>query len=616
MDPEVKNCQNCKRDFLLEADDFGYLKKFNMPFPTFCPICRRQRRMSYRNERTLYKRKCNAPGHNEDIISVFSSDPPKLPDGRVGKPFTVYDDRYWWSDAWDPMDYGKEYDFNRPFFTQFRELLERVPLINLSITNMANCSFCNVSEGDKECYLISASEQNEKVMYGNRVLFNKDSVDLYATDHCEICYDLNKCSHCYDTKYAYKAIQCQSSAFLYDCANCSNCFMCSNLKNRSYCIRNTQYGREEYADRMKEANLSSYATISFLKKEFREMRQNAIHRFAYILRSENSTGDNLLQTKNCVACFDFIGPVEDCRYAHWGGAGLKDCCDCGPGVGISAEQMYESWDAGIKGSRIFFSGVLYGSTDAYYSINCHGSKNLFGCYGIRGGEYCILNKRYSKESFDTLKAKIIKHMNEMPYIDRKGRIYKYGEFFPVEISPFCYNESISQDYEPLTKERAEELGFPWKETEERGYQITKEPEDIPDNIKDIDDSILQEVIGCAHGGRCEDGCSNAFRVIPEELKFYRFANVPLPRHCFNCRHHERLAVRNPMQLWKRTCMCSGLASSEEASLPAGRQVASRHKNTAEHFHGESACPNEFMTSFAPDRPEVVYCESCYQAEVA
>jgi hypothetical protein len=46
-------------------------------------------------------------------------------------------------------------------------------------------------------------------------------------------------------------------------------------------------------------------------------------------------------------------------------------------------------------------------------------------------------------------------MNNNPYIDKKGRVYRYGEFFPMEISPFAYNETIAQEHFSLTKEQAE-----------------------------------------------------------------------------------------------------------------------------------------------------------------
>ncbi len=34
----------------------------------------------------------------------------------------VCDRDYWWSDDWDPLDYGTNYDFSKTFFKQFHEL--------------------------------------------------------------------------------------------------------------------------------------------------------------------------------------------------------------------------------------------------------------------------------------------------------------------------------------------------------------------------------------------------------------------------------------------------------------------------------------------------------------
>ena len=109
MNPETRTCQNCKNSFAIEPEDFKFYEKIKVPPPTWCPECRMMRRMMFRNERVLYRRKCNALGHDEEIISVFSPE----------KPFTVYDYKYWWSDAWNPFDYGRDYDFSKPFFQQF-----------------------------------------------------------------------------------------------------------------------------------------------------------------------------------------------------------------------------------------------------------------------------------------------------------------------------------------------------------------------------------------------------------------------------------------------------------------------------------------------------------------
>jgi len=596
MNPETKVCQNCKQNFTIEVEDFDFYKKIDVPPPTFCWECRLQQRMSFRNERTLFKRKCDVPGHTEEIISTYS------PKNNV----KVYDDRYWWSDAWDPEDFGKSYDFNQPFFRQYGELLRNVPLISLSITNMANCSYCNVSEGDKDCYLISASWRNERTLYANRVALTKDSSDLYISDRNELCYDCVNCKQSYRLSFSTNCMDCVNSAFLYECSNCQNCFGCSNLKNKQFYFMNEQCTKEEYARKLEEFNVGISSNVDKMRSIHSGIVSSSIQRFARILKSLNSTGDNLSNVKNCKICFDLVGEpsAEDIKYSIWGGFKCRDVYDGGPGIG-EGEQMYEVFDSGIQSSKLFFTGLVYGSYDIWYSINCHSSSHLFGCYGLRKKEYCILNKQYTKEEYEAIIPKIIEHMNSNPYTDSMGRIFKYGDFFPFEISPFAYNESIAFDYFPVSKERATGSGLSWRDSDVREYKITKRTDELPENIKDVPDSIVNEVIECAHKGKCAYQCATAFRIVPEELKLLRQLGIALPHLCFNCRHHERLARRNPMKLWHRKCQCSGGASENGV-----------YKNTVAHQnHGTNHCSNEFETTYAPERPEIVYCDQCYQAEV-
>ena len=125
---ENKICQNCKKEFTIESEDFNFYEKIKVPPPTFCPECRNQRRMSWRNERSLHKIKCSAPGHSEEIISMY---------GNVQN-LTIFDNEYWWSDKWNSADYGLSYDFSKSFFIQFSELFKRIPLAALSTVNSVN----------------------------------------------------------------------------------------------------------------------------------------------------------------------------------------------------------------------------------------------------------------------------------------------------------------------------------------------------------------------------------------------------------------------------------------------------------------------------------------------
>lgn len=579
MENEVKNCQNCKQNFTIESDDFAFYDKIKVPPPTFCEPCRRQRRLTFRNTHSLYKRKDSFT--SKDILSIYSPD----------KKLVVIDQKDWWGDGWDPMDYGSEYDFSKPFFTQWRELRDRTPLQSLSNSKAVNSDYCNVAEESYDCYLISACWKSERVMYSDSIHITKDSSDLHVVFRSEFCYDDVSCADSSRLFYSQDTHASVDSYFLYDCKNCVNCFMSSNLRNKSYVFRNQQLSKEEYAEKIKSINLGGYTEVQKLRKEFFEMKKNAIHRFAHILNSHNVTGDNVEHAKNCFNCFNVTDGVEDCKNIWWGGMKAKEVFDSGPGVG-DGQLMYETFDTGIGAYRNLFTSVVYNSLDVEYSFNCYNCSNLFGCIGLRNKHYCILNKQYTKEEYLELIPKIKQQMMDVPYTDNGGRVYRYGEYFPVELSPFCYNETVAQDYFPLTAETTEKISFAWKSKEEKNYIPTIETKNIPDKIQDAPDSILDEIIQCEHKGECADRCTTAFKIIKDELIFYRRFNIPLPRLCYGCRHARRFNMRNPLKLWHRSCMC----------------------NQQNHEH-QGICPNEFETSYAPDRSEKIFCERCYQQEV-
>ncbi len=141
MSPEARQCQNCHRDFTIAPEDFNFYRKIDVPPPTFCPECRERRRLAFRNERALYKCACGLC--RKEVVSRVSPD----------KPYPMYCQKCWWSDSWDPLSYGREYDFNRSFFEQFQELLNTVPHISLLSHNTVNSEWVNQETDDKNCYL-------------------------------------------------------------------------------------------------------------------------------------------------------------------------------------------------------------------------------------------------------------------------------------------------------------------------------------------------------------------------------------------------------------------------------------------------------------------------------
>jgi hypothetical protein len=375
--------------------------------------------------------------------------------------------------------------------------------------------------------------------------------------------------------------------------------MSSNLRNKQFVFRNQQLSKEDYEKSIAEIEFERWSTISILREEFAGIIRDSLHKFANMIKAVNSFGENINNVKNVSYSFN-VYDSEGAKYAARC-FDLKDSYDI---YGALGELVYEGTVTGWNTFKIAFFDFASGTNDSQYTDWCHDSSHLFACVGLKNKQYCILNKQYTKEEYEELVPKIIKHMNDMPYVDKKGRVYRYGEFFPTELSPFAYNETIAQEYFPLTKEEAERWGYGWKDSDTHGYKVTLKSSDLPDHIKEAEDAIVNEVIECVHNEACNEQCTQAFRIIPEELAFYRKMNLPLPRLCPNCRHYERLAQRNPLKFWHRKCQCAGTKSENGA-----------YKNTVAHQHGAGHCSNEFETSYAPDRKEIVYCESCYNAEV-
>ena len=572
MHEESRQCQNCKNAFTIDATDFAFYDKIKVPPPTFCRECRMQRRFAYRNERTLHRRTCAMTG--KDIISCFAPD----------VSFKVIDRDLWWGDSWDPLASGRDYDFSRPFFEQFRDLMEQTPMPALFIGKCVNTQYGNHIGEFKGSYLVSASWVGENIMYAARCNSCKDSLDMFTAVECEFCYGDTSCIKCNNVHFSEHAIACSSSAFLYDCKGCTDCFLSANLRNKQYCFMNEQLSKEKYKKRIAEYDIQTWSGLQRAKKEFENVKSKALRRYAVVVNAQNVTGDNITNAANLRYCFDVANNIKDCRYLTNVIDRVEDTYD-GHGV-ASLTTGLEMIDTGDEGARCFFTATVWGSHDMWYSYNCHSSHDCFGCVGVRKKSYCIFNKQYSKEEYEALLPRIVEHMNAMPYVDSRGRSHSFGDYFPIDLSPFAYNETVAQDYFPLSQAEIGKNGWNFKPIQQSQYTVTKHVSDLPDSIEDVHDSIVKEIIEC-------ETCKRAFRILEDELTRLRQFGVALPRRCFECRHRERFLTVNFPRLYHRQCMC----------------------DMQSHTHGDQPCPTEFETSYAPDRPEIVYCETCYQQEV-
>ena len=526
-----------------------------------------------RNERTFYKRDCDSC--KKGVISYYPEE----------KPQVVWCPECWYSDKLDPLSYGRDFDFARPFFAQFGEMYEKVPTLSLDMVNCQDSEYVSYCGDDKRCYLDIAGEANLDCYYCKFVKYSNNCMDCSFVYNSELAYECVNCHRVNSSAFLNRCLDCLNCTLCYDCRGCSDCFGSWNLRNKQYHIFNKPYSKEEYKKKIAELNLTSHAGLLRLKEEFAVESKNALIRYASLTNSVNCTGDVQEQCKNVKNSFD-VTRAEDSKWL-FDVLDAKDCYD----LNFSLYKPERSIEL-ISTLNMTYSGFCNAShfnSHTWYSDKCNNSSNLFGCVAVSKKQYCILNRQYSKEEYESLKEKMIDHMKKTG---------EWGEYFPVGTTGFGYNETVAQEYFPLTEEDAKSKRYPWwdKPPGTRGKETLKS-EQIPDSLDETPDSITNEILVCP--------CGRNYRVAPYELTLYRKMGMPVARQCSECRHMERNKIAGERTLWHRDCACAGAASENGV-----------YQNTIVHFHGAGKCPNEFETSYSPEKPEIVYCEQCYQAEVA
>jgi len=557
-----KLCKTCEKEFVIRDEDLVFYEQMKTASPLYCPECRMAQRLMFRNERILYKRPCDLC--KENMITLYSPE----------SPYKVYCSKCWWSDEWDPKSFAKDYDFSKTFFEQYRELQLEVPRLGLAAFKNIRSDYTNGSAENKDCYLIFASDYNEDCLYSRLLQRDKGCVDCAFLHESELCYECIDCRGCFKCMFSE---QCQSSTdllFCYNMRNSNNCIFCTNGRNISDSILNVKYTKEEY-EKKKEEILKNYESIEKAKKEFVELKKKTIVKFSNQTKCHNVTGDYLHNCQDGVMLYDTYD-AKNCSY-------MKD-----------TEKPTDSWDCNnyykpqfgynimgaLEGSRLKNSAFVFYSNEVEYCDMCYYLINGMGCISIRKGNYMILNKEYEKEEFLELKSKI---ENELK---KEG---SFGQFFPPEVAPFAYNESLIHDFFPLSKDEAIKRGYRWQERTTGTYdKETIEKGKVPNSIDDVDEKILDEILVCKD-------CKKNFRITKTEFDFYKRMHLPIPHKDFECRHKDRMKKRNGMELWERSCMCE-------------------QKN--HHNHNEGKCNEKFETTYSPDRPEIIYCETCYQQEVS
>jgi hypothetical protein len=543
----MKTCKQCGTNFEVMNIDRGFYEKWNTPEPILCPDCRHQRRYAFRNERSLYHRECVKC--DKSIISIYSPD----------KPYIVYCNACYLGDGWNGLSHAQEFDFSRPFFEQLKELKLKIPRLALDITNAGNSDYSNISINNKNCYLVFAGADCDSCLYTRKLIKSKNCLDINFGSHLELSYECTDCHNGYQLFFSQNSTGCSSSAFLFDCSDVKNSLLCANLRHKEYHFLNEPVSKNEF--QQKWSLLSSLNGIQQFKKQFEELKKKSIYKENNNINCENCVGDHLVNCKNCYNCFD-LGGSEDCRYCTDAATGLSSSMDCSS-VTINCEDDFECLSCSDTKFSAFCTLCRSGCSNLLYCDHCFACLDLFGCIGLRHNQYCILNKQYNKGDYKKLISKIIKHMQSTG---------EWGQFFTPELSIFDYNETMAQEYYPLTREQVTERGWQWCDFKQTIHSEKTIPASrLPEDIKEIPDDILNWAIICETTGKL-------FKITHQELQFYRQQKLPIPHDHPDERHRRRTALRTPRHFWANRCQ---------------------------------KCQKPIQTTYSPDRAKIIYCEECY-----
>ncbi len=508
-------CVLTGEEFEITEQDLEFYSKLNLPLPKICPQERLRRRISFRNFRHLYHRNCDATGKR--IISMYENH----------QPFPVYDFDYWWSDKWDARDYARKFTTSKLFFDQYQEFSNTIPRSALYRGDSENCDYVNFGDKSKNCYLVFGCVRNEDCLYGHIVWDSKNCQDCLYTFKSEWCSNAIDIFECYDVHYSSECSNCSESYFIENCINCKNCFLCTNLTKAQYCFMNQQLSEAEYKKQVSNYLPFSNELIQVCNLKLNKLKETqAFYPECFGMKYEQVSGNHIYESRNIVNSFD-IKRSEGARNCFTG-LGLSNCADISftsSGASNSAECLTM-----FNAEECFYSHLLRDCSFVYYSEFCFASNNLFACNGLKRAEYCIFNQQYSKEDYFALKEKIVSFMKNTG---------EWGEFFPIDISPFAYNEAIVNEYLPLSKEQALARGYRWKD-----YEVYPQVE----RTKHYETTTItpKDILYC-------EATNKPFKLTAAEINYYQRMNLPLPVFCPDYRHESRMQKRARRRLMEGKC---------------------------------------------------------------
>ena len=197
------------------------------------------------------------------------------------------------------------------------------------------------------------------------------------------------------------------------------------------------------SQKKKQLKLDTYKDFETLHTRYLAISKSTPVKYLYGVNNENVSWNIVSYSKDANICFE-CSHLEECKYLN-NVVESKNCMDYSY-WGVDCSWVYEVMAAGFNCSNLLFCDHTWeNNSKLILCESCMYSSELFGCNGLRRQKYCVFNKSYSQQEYEGLCWRIINHMTST---------HEWGEFFPTTMSDFGYNETVAQDYFPMTKDEA------------------------------------------------------------------------------------------------------------------------------------------------------------------
>ncbi len=345
-------------------------------------------------------------------------------------------------------DYFLEYDFSKTFFENFKDLIENTPVLSRMVYEwLENCEYSESVTYSKNVYLSFIVINNcENILYTFYSQDNcKDVINwVMVWDNSEQIYFSAWIIKWHKIFYSKYIVNSNNIWFSTNLIWCSECILCDNLENKNYCIKNIEYSKEKYFEEKEKILKEKDKFFDYYKW---------LNKTAKNLASKNTRWSFCVESENIENGY-FTYRLKNARNAMfvWHSEWRQNVYDTFWSDDPWTWEIYGSVNLWWTDNQYLCDWVVW--SNLYYCFSCFNCSYCIWCNWIINKSYCILNKQYSKEDWETMATKIFEQMENDQIL---------GKFFPWDLNPYYFNDTVAWLIWDFSKQEVEAEWYLWRD---------------------------------------------------------------------------------------------------------------------------------------------------------